>query len=110
PLAFAASPHAAPTTPILNPIAPYNCGAVTASWSPSTPDPGGVIVSYRVDLSDLTAGSTGWKWVNALSTPLGSGINGHHYVVRVRALQFKNGITTWSGTSARAFMKLCLSI
>ncbi len=110
-LAFAASAHAAPSTPILKPIPTYSCEKIVASWTPSIPDQGGVIVSYRVDIGDLTAGTAGWKWVNGLSTPLAGLVNFHHYVVRVRALEFKGGATYWSGTSARAFMHgPCLEI
>src|SRR3954454_15622161 len=104
-LAFAASAHAAPSPPPLKPIPAYVCGSsVNLSWSASTPDPGAVIVQYRVDIGDLTAGGTAaFKWVPGLSTTVGGLIHAHHYVVRVRALEFKGGSLYWSGTSARTF-------
>jgi hypothetical protein len=110
-LAFAASAQAAPSAPtITKPGGTIVCGSpVGIAWKASTPDPGGIIVQYRVDIGDLTTGAAGYKWVNGLSTSIGV-VNGHHYVVRVRALQFKNGATTWSATSARTFYSACLAI
>jgi len=110
-LAFAASAQAAPTAPtITKPGGPIVCGSpVGIAWKASTPDPGGIIVQYRVDIGDLTAGTAGFKWTPGLSTTMAA-INGHHYVIRVRALQFKNGVTSWSATSARTFWSACLVI
>jgi hypothetical protein len=110
-LAFAASAHAAPSTPILKPIPTYVCGSsVNLAWSASTPDPGAVIVQYRVDIGDLTAGTAAGMWVPGLTTTIGGLIHAHHYVVRVRALEFKGGSLYWSGTSARTFYAACLVI
>jgi hypothetical protein len=110
-LAFAASAHAAPSAPVITkPAGSIACGSpITLAWKASTPDPGGLIVQYRVDMGDLTAGTAGWKWVNGLSTNMGT-INAHHYVMRVRALQLKNGALTWSATSYRTFYAACLAI
>jgi hypothetical protein len=110
-LAFAASAHAAPSTPTLKPIPSFLCGSsVNLSWAASTPDPGAVIVQYRVDIGDLTAGSSAYKWVPGHSTTIGGLIHNHHYVVRVRALEFKSGALIWSATSARTFYATCLRI
>jgi Fibronectin type III domain len=110
-LAFAASAQAAPSTPILKPIPTYVCGStLNISWTPSTPDPGGVIVQYRVDVGDLTNGTATWKWVAGTSTTIGPLITNHHYVVRVRALQWRNGVMSWSGTAPRTFYRACLYI
>jgi hypothetical protein len=112
-LAFAASAHANPTTPFLKPIPTYVCAnALNISWTPSTPDPGATLVQYRVDVGDLTAGTATWKWVSpaALSTVIGPLVNNHHYVVRVRALEWRQGALVWSNTSARTFVKSCLYI
>jgi hypothetical protein len=110
-LAFAASAHAAPSTPTLKPLPAYVCGSsVNLSWAASTPDPGGVIVQYRVDVGDLTAGTAGFKWVPGTSTTIGGPIHHHHSVVRVRALQWRAGALTWSATSARTFYAACLLI
>jgi hypothetical protein len=109
-LAFAASAQAAPSTPIIHPMPYFVCGDPTVSWTPSTPDPGGIIVSYRVDIGDLTTGTAGFKWVPGLSTTLTGLANNHKYVVRVRALQFRNGVTSFSNSSGRTFQKTCLVI
>src|SRR5689334_7268258 len=90
-LAFAASAHAAPSTPSMEPIPYYAGGTVTASWTPATPDPGGIIIGYRVDLGDLTAGTSNASFTAALGKVLTPLVNGHTYVARVRAMQFKNG-------------------
>jgi hypothetical protein len=109
-LALAASAQAA-TTPVMHPIALYVCSSsVTASWTPSIPDPGGTIVSYRVDIGDLTTGTAGYKYTSSLSTVIGGLINGHSYVVRVRSLQYRNGALTYSNSSGRTFKRLCLAI
>src|SRR4051794_30141603 len=109
--AFAASAHASASAPTIKPFPYYVCGSsVNVSWAASTPDPGGIIVQYRVDVGDLTAGTAGWKWVNGLNTTIGGLIANHHYVVRVRALQFKGGVLTWSPTAARTFQRTCLYI
>ena len=108
-LTMAAAAQAAPTTPIMNPLPVTTCAdTVTASWTKSTPDPGAAIVSYRVDVGDLTTGTAGHKFVSALSTPIGGLINGHQYVVRVRALQVKNATLTYSNSSGRTFKRQCI--
>jgi hypothetical protein len=109
-LTLAAAAQAAPTTPIMKPIPYYNCETPVLSWTPSTPDPGGIIVSYRVDLSNLTAGTSGMKWVPGLSVSLGGLPANQSFVARVRALQFHNGITSYSASSGRAFSTTCLRI
>src|SRR4051794_35094551 len=109
--AFAASAHASASAPTIKPFPYYVCGSsVNVAWAASTPDPGGVIVQYRVDVGDLTAGTAGFKWVPGLSTTIGGLIANHHYVVRVRALEFKNGALLWSPTSARTFYRGCILI
>jgi hypothetical protein len=110
-LAFAASAQAAPSTPIMNPLPTTTCASsVLASWSPSTPDPGGVIVAYRLDVGDLTAGTSYIKWTNGLAAPITGLINGHTYVVRVRALQAKGSALTYSLPSGRVFKRQCFVI
>jgi hypothetical protein len=110
-LAFAASAQAAPSTPILNPIPPTVCAsAIGVTWTPSTPDPGGVIVAYRLDIGDLTAGTSYVKWVNGLGTTISGLVNGHTYVVRVRALQAQGSTLTYSLPSGRVFKRQCLFI
>src|SRR5262245_10682506 len=109
-LAFAASAHAA-TTPIMKPIPYYSCGPVVASWTPSTPSPGWTIVGYRVDVGDLTTGTSKTLYTGALSKSLEPLINGHHYVARVRAMEYRPGYPIhYSGSSGRTFKKLCLQI
>ena len=109
-LTLAASAQAA-TTPVMNPLPAYTCAtSVTPSWTPSTPSAGGQIVSYRVDYGDLTTGTAGYKYTSALSTTISGLINGHQYVVRVRALQVKNATLTYSASSGRIFNKICLII
>jgi hypothetical protein len=109
-LTLAASAQAA-TTPVMNPLPAYTCAtSVTPSWTPSIPSPGGQIVSYRVDYGDLTTGAAGYKYTSALSTTIGGLINGHQYVVRVRALEYRNGALTYSNSSGRTFKRLCLVI
>jgi hypothetical protein len=108
-LAFAAGAQAAPTTPVMNPMAYYQCGTPVASWTPSTPDPGGVILGYRVDIGDLSTGTAGVpKGTNALSMSLPGLSTNHQYVVRVRAIQFRFGAITYSASSGRTFKKACL--
>ena len=107
-LALASSAQAAPTTPIMNPIPLYNCAGVTASWTPSSPDPGGQIIGYRVDLGDLTTGTSAAYFTVSLQKTLPGLINGHKYVVRVRAMQFRNGVVTYSASSGRIFYKRCI--
>lgn len=85
-LAFAASAQAAPTTPIMNALPYYQCGTPVVTWTPSTPDPGAVILGYRVDLGDLTLGTSVAKGTNALGMALPGLINNHQYVARVRAI------------------------
>jgi Fibronectin type III domain len=109
-LAFAASAQAAPTTPIMKPIPFYTCGTPTVSWTPSSPDPGGTIISYRIDIGDLTTGTATAKYVGGLSTTLPGLTNNHHYVVRVRALQLRYGALSYSLSSGRTFKKTCLQI
>ena len=72
------------------------CAGVTASWTPSIPDPGGQIIGYRVDLGDLTTGTSTAYFTVSLQKILPGLINGHKYVVRVRAMQFRNGVVTYS--------------
>ena len=107
-LALASSAQAAPTTPIMKPIPTYACGTVTASWTPSYPDLGGQIIGYRVDLGDLTTGTSTASFTAGLSKVLTSLVNGHKYVARVRAMQFRNGVVTYSAPSGRVFNKLCI--
>jgi hypothetical protein len=110
-LAFAASAQAAPSTPQLDPIPTYVCGSKpTISWSKSTPDPLGTIVAYRLDIGDLTAGTATYKYVSGstLSTQIGPLVSGHHYVVRLRALQHRFGTYTFSGTDYDHFWSSCL--
>jgi hypothetical protein len=83
---------------------------VTAGWTPSTPDPGGIILGYRVDLGDLTTGTSTASFTAGLSKVLSPLVNGHKYVARVRAMQFKNGVVSYSASSGRIFNKLCLFI
>ena len=110
-LTLAAAAQAAPSTPIMNPIPVNTCAdSVVASWTKSIPDPGAAIVSYRVDIGDLTTGTAGHKFVSALSTPIGGLVNGHQYVVRVRALQVKNATLTYSASSGRTFRRLCIKL
>ena len=72
-LAFAASAQAAPTKPGLNPIPYWVCGSsLPISWTASTPDPFGTIVGYRVDIGDLTAGTSSAKFTSALGTTSGA--------------------------------------
>ena len=71
---------------------------------------GGTIVSYRVDYGDLTTGAAGYKYTSALSTTIGGLVNGHQYVVRVRALEYRNGALNYSASSGRTFKRLCLII
>ena len=95
--AFAASAQAAPTKPGLKPIPYYVCNStLPISWTASTPDPFGTIVGYRVDIGDLTTGTSSAKFTSALGTTLTGLVNGHHYVVRVRALQKRFGVYTYS--------------
>ncbi len=110
-LASAASAQAAPSTPQLDPIPTYVCGSKpTISWSKSTPDPLGTIVAYRLDIGDLTAGTATYKYVSGstLSTQIGPLVSGHHYVVRLRALQHRFGTYTFSGTDYDHFWSSCL--
>ena len=112
-LAFAASAQAAPSTPQLNPIPDYVCGSKpTVSWSKSTPDPVGTIVAYRLDIGDLTAGTATLKYVSGstLSTQIGPLITGHHYVVRLRALQHRSTTYSFSGTSYDHFKSSCVLV
>ena len=110
-LALAASAQAAPSTPVMKPIPFYTCGSsVTASWTPSAPDPGGLIVGYRLDVSDITAGTSSSKFTAGLSSPIGPLVHGHQYIARVRAMQFRNGAISYSLASGRTFKALCLRI
>jgi hypothetical protein len=109
-LALASTASAAPTTPIMAPIPYFACGNVTASWTPSTPDPGGIILGYRVDLGDLTAGTSSAKATGALSMPLSPLVANHEYVARVRAIQYRAGQISYSAPSGRVFQKTCLFI
>jgi hypothetical protein len=109
--AFAASAQAAPTAPGLNPIPYWVCGStLPISWTPSTPDPGGVIVGYRVDIGDLTAGTASAKFTSALGTTLTGLVSGHHYVVRVRALQKRFGVYSYSTSAGDTFWRMCLIV
>ena len=107
-LALASSAQAAPSTPIMKPIPTYACGTVTASWTPSFPEPGGQIIGYRVDLGDLTTGTSTASFTAGLSKVLTPLVNGHKYVARVRSMQFKNGAITYSASSGRIFNKRCI--
>ena len=70
----------------------------------------GTIVGYRVDIGDLTTGTSSAKFTSALGTTLTGLVNGHHYVVRVRALQKRFGVYSYSASSADTFKRLCLQI
>jgi len=109
-LAFASTASATPSTPIMHPIPKYACGNVTAAWTPSTPDPGGTILGYRLNLADLTAGTSANLSTTGLSIPLPGLVANHQYVVRVRAVQYLNGAVQYSLPSGRAFQKTCLFI
>jgi hypothetical protein len=108
-LTFAASAQAAPTAPGLAPIPYWVCNSsLPISWTKSTPDPFGTIVGYRVDIGDLTTGTAQVKFTSGLGTTLTGLVNGHHYVVRVRALQKRFGVYTYSASAADTFQRLCL--
>ena len=112
-LAFAASAQAAPTTPQLDPLPTYVCGSKpTIKWSKSTPDLFGSIVAYRLDIGDLTAGTATYKYVSgsSLSTQIGPLITGHHYVIRLRALQHRFGVYSFSGTDYDHFWSSCILV
>jgi hypothetical protein len=112
-LTLAASAQAAPTAPVIKPFPAYVCGSSQPiSWSASTPDPGATIVGYQIYLSDLTAGTLGSKGTPGLSTTLTGLITNHHYVVRVRAIEYmwSTGHTYYSATAARTFQRTCLII
>jgi hypothetical protein len=111
-LAFAGSALAAPSTPHLAPIAPYVCSStVNLSWSASTADPGAHVIVYRVDIGDLTTGTASYKYVGGLSTTIGPLASGHHFVVRVRALELTSAhALVYSATSADSFIRACLRL
>ena len=46
-----------------------------------------VIVPYRVDIGDSTAGTSSYKYVGGLSTTIGPLAANHHFAVRVRAIE-----------------------
>jgi hypothetical protein len=108
-LAIASSAQAAPTTPIMAPIPTYVCANPTATWTKSVPDPGATIIGYRVDLGDLTTGTSTALFTSGLSKLLTPLTNGHKYVARVRAMQYRPGVgVTYSWSSGRVFHKRCL--
>jgi hypothetical protein len=110
-LAFAASAHAAPSTPLLKPVPTFVCGSsLTVSWTPSAPDPGASIIGYRLDVGDLTAGTASVQWAGGLSATINGLVVNHHYVIRVRALEFRAGALIYSASSARTFQRTCLII
>ena len=109
-LAFAASAQAAPSTPFLNPIPNTCASSVNATWTPSFPEPGGMILAYRLDIGDLTAGTSYVKWSNGLSATISGLQLNHQYVVRVRSLQAKGSALTLSNPSGRVFKRQCLVI
>ena len=110
-LAFAASAQAAPSPPGLKPIPYWVCDSkLPISWTKSTPDLFGSIVGYRVDIGDLTTGTSSAKFTSGLGTTLTGLVNGHHYVVRVRALQKRFGVYSYSASSGDTFKRLCLQI
>jgi hypothetical protein len=109
-LAFAASAQAAPSTPILNPIPNTCASSVNVSWTPSFPEAGGTILAYRLDIGDLTAGTSYAKWSNGLNATISGLQLNHQYVVRVRALQGKGSVLSWSNPSGRVFKRQCLII
>ena len=111
-LAFAGSALAAPTTPHLAPIPAFVCGStLNMSWSASTPDPGAHVIAYRVDIGDLTAGTSSYKYVGGLSTTIGPLAANHHFAVRVRALELTSShALVYSASSADSFVRNCVKI
>jgi hypothetical protein len=111
-LAFAGSALAAPSTPHLAPIPNFVCGStLTMNWTASTPDPGAQVIAYRVDIGDLTAGTSSYKYVSGLSTTIGPLAANHHFAVRVRALELTSShALVYSASSADSFVRSCLKI
>jgi hypothetical protein len=108
-LALTASAQAAPSAPVITtPAHGIVCGdSVTVKWTASTPDPGGSIAYYRADMFDLTINGWSWKTTFGLQATFGGLKTGHQYLVRVKALQIRNGVATWSPSTARAFTAIC---
>jgi hypothetical protein len=111
-LAFAGSALAAPSTPHLAPIPTYVCGSTpNLSWTASSPDPGAHVIAYRVDIGDLTAGTSSYKYAGGLGTTIGPLAANHHFVVRVRALEMTaSHALVYSASSADSFSRSCLRI
>ena len=109
-LALPSSAQAAPTTPHLNSIPYYACGTVTASWTPSTPEYGGTIVGYRVDLGDLTTGTSNTSFTPSLSKVLARWSAATSTSSRCARCSSRTAHVTYSAPSARVFKKLCLQI
>lgn len=69
-----------------------------------------MILGYRVDLGDLSTGTSTGKSTGALLMPLSPLVTNHKYVVRVRAIQWRAGVISFSAPSGRFFQKTCLFI
>jgi hypothetical protein len=81
------------------------------NWSASAPDPGAHVLNYRVDLGDLTTGTSSYKYVGGLSTTIGPLIANHHYVVRVRALELTaTHALVYSASAADSFYRACFKL
>ena len=100
-LAFAFTASATPSMPIMHPIPKYACGNVTAAWTPSMPDPGGMILGYGLNLADLTAGTKVDLSTTGLSIPLPGLVANHKYVVRVRACSTSTARSSLAAVGAR---------
>jgi hypothetical protein len=100
-LAFSGSALAAPSTPVLKPIAPVIFStSLKVEWFPSAFDRGALFTGYNVFLSDTTAGTLAQYGTTGTSLQLVNLKSGHKYVVRVRALEVMPNLQAYVSSSA----------
>ena len=100
-LSFSGSALAAPSTPVLKPIAPVIFStSLNVQWFPSTFDQGAILKGYGVYLSDTTAGTLAQYSTPATSLQLVNLEAGHKYIVRVRAVEVMPNLQAYVSSSA----------
>jgi hypothetical protein len=102
-LAFSGSAVAAPSTPVLFPIASsVPSGSLLVKWTPSSFDAGTTSAFYELSVLDVSTSTLVQYAVSGTSKTIVVA-SGHTYTVCVRAGQVKGNVLTFSGSTCDRF-------